>query len=207
MKNITRNKTVLLCVFIFFIAGCATWTKVGGPYLDNSAMYSTELPWGWMKYKGKDLVITRDGVFLEDITIKRKNINKKLDHTKKKFVKGMLPEEISEIEIDDVMVNPDVYNFELTENIPVIISGQNGFRLTYSFCNKEGLKYKCIRYGFGYGDWIYGLLYTACSTHYFDKNLKDFNNVIKSFKFIPAVDKKSSIPPPAEAKPKEIRKK
>lgn len=202
MKNNIWNKPVLLCALVFFIAGCATWAKVGGPYLNNSEMYSADLPWGWMKYKGKDLIITRDGVFLEDIIIKRVNVKEKLEHTKKRFIKGMLSEEIAEIEMDDIIADSDVCNFELAENIPVIISGQNGFKLVYSFCNKEGLKYKCIHYGFGYGDWVYSLFYTACSAYYFDKNLKDFDSVIQSFKFFPSADKKTSMPlPVVEANP------
>lgn len=184
--NVAASTGLLLC--LFFTAGCATWTKVGGPYLNRSSLYSADLPWGWMKYRGKDLRITRDGLFLDDITIKRININKKLEHTKKRFVKAMLPEEIAEIEIDEVAANSDIYNFELIENMPVTISCQNGFRLAYSFRNKDGLKYKRIHYGFEYEDWVYSLLYTACADHYFDKNLEEFNAVIKSFRFIPATE-------------------
>ncbi len=184
MRNTNRNKVFFLWIAAILIAGCETWTKAGGPYFNNSALYRVDLPWGWMRYSGKDLIITRDGILLEDIVIKRVNINKKLEHTKKKFVKGMLPEDIAEVEIDDIISNPEINNFKLLKNIPADINGQSCFMVVYNFCNKDGLKYKRIHYGFGYEDWVYSLVYAAPTDHYFGKNLEEFNKVMQSFKFL-----------------------
>ena len=90
MERDKRKKLFFLIALCIFIVGCAAWSKVGGLYSNTSALYQVDLPWGWMRYGGKDLLITRDGVFLEDITIKRTNVNEKLAHTKKKYLKGML---------------------------------------------------------------------------------------------------------------------
>ena len=96
----------------------------------------------------------------------------------------MLPEELAEVEIDNISSNPSLNNFELMENVPISLSVQNAFRLSYSFSNKDGLKYKCIHYGFAYENWVYSLVYTSTADYYFEKNLEAFNQVTNSFKFL-----------------------
>jgi len=184
LKN-NAKRIIFPCLLPLFICGCATWTKTNGQYSNNSAMYQVDLPWGWLKHAGETLLVTKDGIFLEGIEIARINVNKKLTHTKKKFVKGMLAEDIAAVAIDDLSTNSEINNLEILENGPVIISGQNGFRLAYLFRNKDGLKYKRVHYGFEYEDWVYRLTYTSAADYYFDKNVEEFNKVIESFKFLP----------------------
>lgn len=178
------KKLFLLFFLAFFITGCATWHKTSGNYINSPEKYSVDLPWGWMQHKGKELILTKDGIWLESIIIARHNIEEKLQYTKKKFVKGMFPEEISQIILDDLKANGKIGNLEVIENVPVTISGVNGFKLAYSFTTEEGLKKKCIHYGFGHADWVYEISYTATDWHYFDKGFDDFNKLVNSFKFL-----------------------
>ena len=167
-----------------FNTGCATWSKTTGKYVTSSGKYSVDLPWGWMMHKGKELFLTKDGIWLENIIISRQNIKDKLQYTKKKFIKGMLPEEISEVLLDDLQSNNKIGNLEVIENNPVEISNINGFRLVYTFITEDGLKKKCIHYGFGYEDWVYGISYTAAVWNYFDKETNVFEELVNSFKFL-----------------------
>lgn len=201
-----RIKLVFLPLAVILLAGCATWGRAGGPYSNGSAKYEVDLPWGWMKLGGKDLMLTRDGLFLDKIAIQRKDIDKKLEHTKKKFIKGMLPEELSEVAIDDIAGDSDISGLEIIENIPASLSGQLSFRLIYTFRNKDSLKYKCIYYGFGYEEWVYSISYTAAADYYFDKNVEEFNRLVKSFRFLPGKGKEKTDIPDIPTAKEEVKR-
>ena len=71
-------KRLILCAFVIvFLSSCvATWTQVGGSYNSDTKDFAVDLPNGWMKTPSKDLLlITRDGVLLQNIIIKRKAIS------------------------------------------------------------------------------------------------------------------------------------
>lgn len=176
-------KRFCFIVFLALLAGCAPWARTNGYFHNGPARYSVDLPWGWMKHRGADVVLTRDGIMLENIVIARRNIDKKLSYTKKKFVEGMLPEEIAEVILDDLNLDKNVGNLEVSENNPVDISGKKGFKLVYSFTTDAGLKKKRVHYGFGWEKWVYEISYTAAAWHYFDAGLGAFTEVINSFKF------------------------
>jgi len=134
--------------------------------------------------QGDDLIITRDGVLLQNIQIARLNIEEPLKHTKKKFSKGMLPQEVAEIVLDDIASNKNVLDFEIIENSPIRISENSGFMAVYTYKNKDGLKIKSVYCGFISDKWFYGINYNAAQRYYFDKDLKAFEDVLKSFKLI-----------------------
>ena len=130
------------------------------------------------------LIITRDGVLLQHIIITRHDINKELPHTKKKFKKDMLPQEAAEVIIDDMITDTTFLNFEIVENTPAKIAEFSGFKLVSTFKNTDGLKYKNIQYGFINGEWFYSIYYVAPQRYYFDKDIKTFEEVFKSFRLI-----------------------
>jgi len=177
-------KKILLFILILSM-GCAPWVQVGGLYKTESHNYSVDLPQGWMRWnKGDHLLITRDGVLLQNIQIVRLNSEEPLPHTKKKFSKGMLPQEVAEVILDNIASNKDILNFQLIENSPLKISGNSGFRAVCIYKNKDGLKIKSIYCGFMAEKWFYGINYNAAERYYFDKDIKTFENVLESFKLI-----------------------
>lgn len=178
MKKI---KLFLLVLLVLSISACVGWTRATGKYVDPQKKYSVDLPWGWMRYQGDTLILTRDGIWLENIVIMRQKFDKKLQYTKEKFVKGMLPEEICEVIVGNLKADKSMGNLEIIENMPVKISGIDGFKLVYTFTNEDGLKMKCIHYGFAHGDWVYEFSYTATLWNYFDKELAEFNKMAASF--------------------------
>ena len=175
----------LLGILFIFVIGCAPWTQVGGLYKNESHNFSVELPQGWMKWnQGEHLFITRDGISLQYIQIGRVKIEEPLKHTKKKFSKGMLPQEAAEVYLDNIASNSNIINLEVIENLPATISGIPGFKTVYTYKNKDGLKFKSIHYGFMMENWVYGINYNAAQRYYFDKDIKQFENVFESFKLI-----------------------
>jgi len=177
----------IILIFVF-AAGCAPWTQVGGLYKNENDNFTVDLPQDWMKSnQEKHLFITRDGVLLQNIQIVRLKLEEPLKHTKKKFSRGMLPQEAAETILDDIASNLNHLNVEIIENLPVTISGMPGFKATYTYKNKDDLKLKSIYYGFIAGDWFFGINYNAPQRYYFDKDIKTFEKVIESFRLIKSV--------------------
>ena len=179
-------KKIIFSALVFVvIVSCAPWSRVGGLYKSSSSNYSVELPEGWMKSNASDyLLISRDGILLQRITIIRLDINKELTNTKKKFKKDMLPQEAAEVIIDDRMTDSAILNFEVLENAPENICEFPGFKLVSTFTNNDGLKFKSVDYGFILDEWFYGISYTAPQRYYFDKDIKTFEEVFQSFNLI-----------------------
>jgi hypothetical protein len=134
--------------------------------------------------RGESLLITRDGLSLQYIQIGRMKIENSLKHTKKKFSKGMLPQETAEVALDNMASNPDILNLEVIENIPATVNGIPGFKAIYTYKSKDGLKLKSIFYGLMIGDWFYSIQYDAAQRYYFDKDLKTFEKILESFRLI-----------------------
>jgi hypothetical protein len=163
---------------------------VGGLYKDNLRNFSVELPYRWRAFNiseyvlTKDLLISKDGLYLQYILIKRRNIEIPFENNKKKIRQGMLPERLSEVVLDDIGSDQTVLNLEIIENIPVKICGVPGFKAVFTYENADGLKLKSIYYGFLYEQRFYTIRYNAALRHYFKKELETFEEILKSFKLI-----------------------
>src|SRR3989339_2114024 len=161
------KKFSLAIVTLLLIMGCATpWVEVGGLYKDYTHNFSVELPTGWLKSSISQnyLFITKDGANLQLINIEIIRTDQPLKYTKKRFNKGMLPQEVAEVILDlnSTGVNPNISNFEIVENKPVNISGYQGFYMIWiSKDNNTGLKYKRVLYGFMSGEQVYLIRYKA----------------------------------------------
>lgn len=178
------KRLILLAFVIVLLASCAApWSQVGGGYSSPNKDFTVDLPKGWMKANSKDLLfITRDGILLQNIIIKRMAITEELQYSKKKFRLDMLPQEQAELIADDFASNPTLMNFEIMENLPITINGHKGFRLVFTYKNEDGLRVKSVFSGFMIQDWFYQIRYTAAARYYYDKDLPSYEQVIKSFK-------------------------
>ena len=175
----------LLVLILMLTAGCAVWTQVGGLYTSEPNNYSVDLSQGWMRWGKTDhLLISRDGVLLQNIQIIRHNVKDPLNHTKKKLAKDMLPQETAEIILDNLASNPEITDFRTLETNPMVIGGTPGFRAVYTYKNKDGLKCKSVCCGLLAGEWFYGMTYNAAERYYFDKDIETFNKVVQSFMLI-----------------------
>ena len=124
---------------------------------------------------------------LQNIIINRRLIDDEFEHTKRKLSKDMLPQEAAEVILDNISSDQTVLNLEVLENIPTEISGFSGFRLVFTYKNKDGLRTKSIFYGFMKGEWFYSIGYNSAARHYFEKDLETFKKVLKSFKVTESV--------------------
>jgi len=172
-------------VFIF-IVGCSTFRAAGGKLTLSDHGFEVDLPQGWYETQSSmgGLLLTKDGLPLQFIKIERASVEQELPHTKKKFTRGMQPQEGAELEVDDLRSTPEVFNLEVVENTLATIAGKPGFRLLYAWKTRDGLRLKRVHYGFVDGKWVYRLIYQAAARHYFDKDLPTFERVRESFRLL-----------------------
>ena len=182
MKKAIITSLSLMLLF----GGCATWVAVGGKHSQSSQNFEVELPDGWRKFNmAQDKVlITRDGLALQQIQIMRRSVDTEFPFTKKKLTKEMLPQEISEVLMDNIRSNPNIANQQFISDTPAQVGGQPGLKLVYTFQTKGGLTKKGIIYCILLDNWCYEILYEAPERHYFTKDLPAFNQVKESFRLI-----------------------
>ena len=181
------KKSIILCFgLLLLIGGCATWVAVGGPHSQSSQNFEVELPEGWRKFNmaNDKVLITRDGILLQQIQISRRSVDSELPFTKKKLTGDMLLQEIAEVLMDNIRSNPNITNQQLISDTPAQVGGHPGLKLVYTYQTKEGLIRKGIIYCLLLDNWCYEILYEAPERHYFTKDLPAFNGVKESFRLI-----------------------
>jgi len=185
MSQLTPARATLALVFLLSaLSGCADWVQIEGPYRMDSQGFEVSLPAGWRRATtvGDSLLVTRDGISLQYIRIERVAVGDELTHTKKKFAKGMLPQDVAALELDEVWSDQSVRNLALVENIPFQVTGFPGFKLVYTFKTENGLRLRRVHHGVLLRGWVYRVQYQAPARYYFDKDLSTFERVRESFK-------------------------
>ncbi len=175
----TRRIAILIGVAAL-AAGCVheegPWRSAGGRY-DSGNWFGPRLtlplPADWMKrnFVEDGLVATRDGFNLQEIAIARVDPGKPLPHTKKLVAKGMRPNELAEVLLDDLRASGAAHGLKVLETRPATIGGAPGFRTTVSFKDEWGLKMKAVLCGMSVQDRAYRITYVAPARHYFDRDL------------------------------------
>lgn len=188
MQVTTRGPLkVALLVACLFLAGCVTlpWYPTSGIYTSEAQNFAVELPKGWMRLNSEEnLLITRDGILLQHVTVERARVDRPLKNTKKVLTRGMQPQAVAEVIIDNFMSSERMLDLKVLENRPIQIGPNRGFRLVYAHRDKEGLRFKSVLHGFLAGDVFYSIRYTAAERYYFAKDLATFEQVLASFRLI-----------------------
>ena len=168
------------------VNGCAPWVQVEGPYRMDSQGYEANLPAGWRRATtvSDSLLLTRDGVSLQNIRVERVAVGDELTHTKKKFAKRMSAQDVAEVELDEVRSDQGMRTFELLENVPFQVAGLPGFKLVYTFKTENGLRLRRIHYGVLLRGWVNRVQYQAPARYYFEKDLATFERVRESFRLL-----------------------
>jgi hypothetical protein len=187
--QVTRalSLTALLLSIGLVLGGCVTlpWQPTDGIYSSPSENFSVDLPRGWMRLNAKeDLLITRDGILLQNVTVERAGVDQPLKSTKKTLTRGMQPQALAEVIVDNFMSSDSMLDVKVLENRPVQIAQYRGFKLVYTHRDKHGLRFKNVLHGFLAGDVFFAIRYTAAERYYFAKDLPTYEHVLASFKLI-----------------------
>lgn len=158
-------------------------------------MPKDEQPKGRRRAEEKIVLITRDGIPLNNIEFKERLLSAAFEHTKKALTPAMLPQEMAGVVLNDFELNKDIKNFRMLENKPATVAGNPGFRIVFSYKREGTLQYRCVYYGFKEDDMFFSIMYSAPKRHYFEANLDAFEQIMKSLKL---EEKKSAWSPGTE---------
>ena len=171
---------------LLLLAGCAPFVLASGRQSLSEYGFEVTVPDGWYRAMrgeaSEALVVTRDGLALQQILIWRAPVDTELKYTKRRFDEKLPPHELAEITLDNMRSDPQVNDFAVEENAPVALCGHPGYKLVYTWTLKGGYRLKRVHYGFLDGKWGYQLLYQASARHYFDRDLAAFEQMRESFR-------------------------
>jgi hypothetical protein len=128
-----------------------------------------------------DLLLSKDGPFLQYVLIQERSIDKPFGHTRKTLRRGMLAQEAAQLIIDEISSDRSIYDFRVIRNRPARINGHKGFEILFTHRNRDGLVLKTRYYGIIAGDWFYAIRYNAAERYYFDKDIEAFESILSSF--------------------------
>lgn len=173
-----------ICIVLAaLLASCAHAGGSKPAYTFNAAV-----PEGWKTVATEEpmLFMTKDGGYKQFVLIRERPLTEPFQFTKKTMRAGTMPEEAAQIIINEILADPNIRNFSVTENIPARIDGNSGFRLAFVYTDVDGYIFKTIYYGFIKGDTFYNIRYGATQEDYFQQDLKTFEKVLASFKLAAA---------------------
>lgn len=188
------KKLSFIFVLSFLVSGCGSlvpWTKLEAKrYTEKRYGFSAEYSEGWYRFNaGNFFAITKDGLLLNKIAVERKKFLDKLEFTKRKFEESMTPQELSEVELDNLKSNPLIMTLNVFKNEPATVAGQDAFLIDYEYLTNEGLKMRGTQLGFIHDQWVYRILFEAPSQYYFGTSEPNFKHFLSSFELIGPEDK------------------
>lgn len=150
--------------------------------------FQAAVPEGWKQIPTDEamMFMTKEGGYKQFVLIRERPLSEPFQFTQKTMHPGILPETAAEIIVNEILADTNVRNFSVTENLPARIAGNSGFRLAFVYTDADGYIFKTIYYGFIKGDTFYNIRYGATQEEYFQKDLKTFEEVFRSFKLVAA---------------------
>ncbi len=130
------------------------------------------------------LLVTRDGVLLQNVIVAVIHADDELKYTKKRFKPGMRPLEQAGIILDNMASNPRRFAFKVQSQKPAKVAGHQGFRSEVAFQDKDGLLYRGILYGFMQNEWFYFVRYVTPERHYFARDKAAFETIVRSMRLM-----------------------
>jgi hypothetical protein len=194
MRKITVLTLYALIALALCGAGCAgkaSWKYVRAGQDRYSAIpgFSANFPARWMLFEdrpARTLLLTRHSVPMEFIQIKRLPLFTPLPNTAQTVNAGMKPYEVAEAAANSLRAAQGVFDLTVENLSPVEIGGMEGFEMMLSYSMENGMRRRCLIYGFISGDsngknrcYVEIGLY-ALEDYYFEAALEDFLAVVKS---------------------------
>ena len=180
------KKCVWIIMFMF-VAGCLACAHTGGLSKPVSYSFTIDIPKGWRKIdNNRYLFVTKESPFLQYIMVQNRPIGRSFRNTKKRIQKEMFPEEAAQIIVDELISDQNLVNLRILNNVPADIKGHAGFKILYTYRDSEGKVYKTLYYGFIKEDTFFNFRFTAVDGAYFQRDIDDFRNILKSFQIIKA---------------------
>lgn len=177
-----RVSAPMVLILLMTLWGCAAvWQPVQGR--QNAPGWSIALPDGWMHFATPAYdMYSKDGPYLQYILVQERPLTQEFHFTTRTMAVDMLPHEMAGIIIDNLRADPQIRNFSLVSSAPVMVAGRPGFKLIYTYQDRQGVEMQTIYYGTVHMDRFFNLRYTATKRHYFAADRDTFEQVARSLR-------------------------
>jgi hypothetical protein len=166
------------------LAGCSHWSSLDSTYVHDQRNIEVTFPKGWRRDAtvSDATLATKDGVTLQWIRISRFKVDDDLPYTKRKLANTMLPQEVSEVAMDNLRSREGCTGFRVLENAPDSLCGLAGFRALAEWKSIDGLRMRDLVYGVMYDERYYEILYEAPLRYYFGRDSAEAVQVKSHFR-------------------------
>jgi hypothetical protein len=155
-----------------------------------------------------DFVATRDGVFLQNISIERIHVDQTdgsqrkfalavlspkqwpfhtLRSPKKQFLRGMSPAVAYDVALANWMNNAAVLDLHVRSVVFEPVAGFPGFKAEYDFTLKlqeRKTAYRAVCRGLLLDEWFYGFTYSAARRYYFERDASNFEKFMQTVRLV-----------------------
>ncbi len=173
-----------LVVALLSTACAGPWQKTPNRIQEKS--WSITAPEGWMHLSmPESQMFSKNGPYLEYILIQSRPLTQGFRYTRQRLTADMLPHEAAQLIIDSLKSDPLIRGFRLLASEPTIVAGKPGFKLTFTYRDKNDVEAQTIYYGVVLPDMFFNVRYTAARRYYFAQELSTFSSVLSSLQFLP----------------------
>lgn len=160
------------------------WVMLGGKYV-SLGEFEFKIPINWKMRAPieNEIILTRDGLWLQLLRVGRTPTESGFNFTKKKLTKGMPPSQVREVVIDDFRSNRFISNFQVLETGDASVGGFPAFSIVYIYQGDEDVRKMGIYCGSLIDEWYYFLQFQAPSRRYFERDksaFEEFKNSMAS---------------------------
>lgn len=180
-----RRLLLLLAATCLATACTPMWTRIDQPQLSGQGdAFTVTAPTGWVHLSGRSdsLVITRDSPLIQFIDVALERPEQAFPHTRKSLSAHALPSDLAALVLAELHAEPGLANAAVQNNTPATVGGAPGFRLQVDFRNSRGARFDRLIYGSQQGDKILLLTYQALHTHFFERDLADFETLVGAYR-------------------------
>lgn len=209
------NKHLGLIGILLLLTGCAQtpyWTMTDDMNrVAKSDSFEMTVPEGWVRTTEpntwervevdgemqtnllESMSVTRDGLGIHAITVTRRYPETAFPTIKKKSTRNMLPLEAADLYVSELRKRTGLERLQVLSNKPAKVGGKQAFQLLMQYKNDDGLRIRIMSYGFVDKTGFYTINYRAPYLYYYDRDYRDFNKLVSSFRQL-----KGAFDPPPE---------
>jgi hypothetical protein len=145
-------------------------------------------PAGWYRLAGVPngaIVLTKNGIEIESITVSRSTLGDKLPNTSKRFQEGMTPDAAAAVDISNHEFAPGINGFEVLDRGTAVVDGHDCYQYSYTYLESFGQPRNVKDYGCIVAPYLYRFHYTAPAQKWFPEFLPIFDTLVNSARIAP----------------------
>jgi len=179
-------RRLMVCCVAVVLSGCsAGWQQAGGPYSDPVLDLDVDVPQGWYQIAAPrgSIVLTKNGVSIDTITVSRDLLDQTLPNTSQRFQASMSPARATDVDVSNHQFAPGITGFQEVGRGAATIDGRPCYHYTYTYIETSGEPRTVKDYGCIIDPCIYHFHYTAPSQKWFQESLPTFDAFVSSTRF------------------------